>query len=76
MAGTKEGARKAALTNLARDPDFYKKAGSLGGQVKSPHKGFGYDDRTLLQKLLRKPTRAQIAAAKGGRISKRRKVTV
>jgi general stress protein YciG len=32
MAGTKEGGRKAAAKNVARDPDFYAKIGSVGGK--------------------------------------------
>lgn len=60
MAGTKEGGLKAAATNLARDPDFYRKIGSLGGSVCSKDKGFG-SNRQL----------ASIAGAVGGRKSKR-----
>lgn len=31
MAGNKIGGQKAAAKNLAKDPDFYKKIGSIGG---------------------------------------------
>lgn len=59
MPGNKIGGVKAAQKNLARDPDFYRKIGSLGGRAKGK-KGFALD-----------PERARIAGAKGGRASKR-----
>lgn len=31
MGGSKAGGMKTYLTNIARDPDFYKKIGSKGG---------------------------------------------
>jgi len=34
---TKEGAKKATQTNLANDPDYYKRIGSKGGK-----NSFGY----------------------------------
>lgn len=72
MSGTKAGGKAAAATNKSRHgADFYARIGSKGGSVKSKKKGFGIDDRTLLQKLLRKPKRAQIAGKKGGTISRR-----
>lgn len=61
MAGTVNGGRKAALTNLAKDPDFYKKIGRRGGT--NGHTGGFYGD----------PELARIAGAKGGRISRRGK---
>jgi general stress protein YciG len=33
MAGTKIGSQKAKATNLAKDPDFYKKISVLGGKA-------------------------------------------
>lgn len=39
MPGTKAGAAKATATLLARDPDFFRKAGSKGGSKRVP-KGF------------------------------------
>jgi len=33
MAGTKEGGKKAAAANKAKDPDFYKKIGAKGGKA-------------------------------------------
>jgi len=60
MAGTKAGAKKAALTNKARHgADFYAKIGSKGGKM--GHTGGFYTNRDL----------ARIAGAKGGRISRR-----
>jgi general stress protein YciG len=61
MAGTVEGGRKAAETNLRNDPNFYKKIGSKGG--KNGHTGGFAANHEL----------AKIAAAKGGKISKRGK---
>lgn len=61
MAGNKTGGQKAAAKNKAKDPDFYKKIGAIGG-AKSRTGGF-YSNREL----------ARIAGAKGGRISRRRK---
>lgn len=62
MAGTKEGGRKAAEKNLARDPAFYAKIGRKGG-VNGHTGGFAAN-----------PELARIAGAKGGRISRRRAV--
>jgi hypothetical protein len=33
MAGTKAGGIKSRDKNLAKDPDFYKKNGALGGKI-------------------------------------------
>ena len=63
MAGTKEGGKKAALKNLQRDPNFYAKIGSKGGQ--NGHTG-GFAAN---------PELARVAGAKGGRISRRTKKT-
>ena len=62
MEGTKEGGKKAAAKNVQRDPDFYAKIGRKGG--KNGHTG-GFAAN---------PALARIAGAKGGRISRRRKV--
>lgn len=68
MANTKEGGAKAAATNKRKfGEDYYARIGALGGSVKNPNKGFGYDDRTVLQRILRKRKRAQIAGQKGGK---------
>jgi general stress protein YciG len=64
MAGTKAGGQKAALTNRNRyGRDFYAKIGAKGG--KNGHTGGFYANREL----------AREAGAKGGRISRRRKVS-
>ena len=62
MAGTKAGGKKAALKNLERDPNFYAKIGKKGGHNGTTG-GFAAN-----------PELARIAGAKGGRISRRRKV--
>ncbi len=62
MAGTKEGGRKAALTNKKRyGSDFYAKIGAVGGRNGNTG-GFAAN-----------PELAKIAGAKGGRISRRGK---
>ena len=62
MAGTKEGGRKAALTNMQKyGKDFYIRNGRKGGQ--NGHTGGFYANREL----------AKLAGMKGGRISKRGK---
>lgn len=61
MAGTVEGGKRAAKANLARDPDFYKKIGALGGK-KGTTGGFAAN-REL----------ASRAGRKGGLISRRTK---
>lgn len=64
MAGTKTGGQKAANTNRTRyGRDFYAKIGAKGG--KNGTTGGFYANREL----------ARQAGAKGGRISRRRKVT-
>ena len=63
MAGTKLGGQKAAAKNLQREPDFYKRIGAIGGK-RGTTGGFAAN-----------PELARIAGAKGGRISRRRKVT-
>lgn len=62
MAGTKEGGRKAAITNIKKyGKDFYRENGRKGGH--NGHTG-GFAAN---------PELAKIAGAKGGRISKRGK---
>ena len=66
MAGTKEGALKAAATIKEKHgEDFFKKVGAIGGAAKSPNKGFGVDRE-----------RAKLAGIKGGKISRRGKANV
>ena len=61
MAWTITGGKLAALKNIEREPDFYKRIGAKGGSRKVA-KGFAV--RTDL---------AITAGAKGGRISRRGK---
>lgn len=72
MAGTAIGGLKAKEKNLANDPDFYKRIGSIGGK-RGTTGGFrsgkvGKDGLTGFE-------RARIAGALGGRISRRKKAT-
>lgn len=63
MSGSREGGLKAKQTILARDKDFYKRIGRLGGMTEtSEPKGFACN-----------PELARKAGAKGGHISKRGK---
>ncbi len=63
MAGTKTGGRAAASTNKKRyGKDFYARIGAMGG--KKGHTGGFAANREL----------ARVAGAKGGRISRRRKL--
>ena len=64
MAGTKAGGQKAAAKNLAKDPNFYAKIGKVGGE-RGHTGGFAAN-----------PDLARIAGAKGGKISRRKKVVV
>ena len=62
MAGTKEGGRKASITNrLKHGEDFYERIGRKGGQ--NGHTG-GFASN---------PELAKIAGRKGGRLSRRGK---
>lgn len=63
MAGTEKGGKQAASTNKQRyGKDFYARIGAMGGK-KSRTGGFAAN-REL----------ARLAGAKGGRISRRRKL--
>lgn len=65
MAGTKKGGKLAAATNKTRyGSDFYAKIGAQGGK-KGRTGGFAAN-----------PALARVAGAKGGRISRRKKVVV
>lgn len=61
MAGAKIGSKKAAAKNLAKNPNFYRDIGRIGG--KNGTTGGFAANREL----------ARIAGAKGGRISRRGK---
>ncbi len=64
MAGTKEGGRKAAMTNKAKyGSSFYAMIGAKGGKKTGP-KGFALN-REL----------ARAAGARGGKISRRGRVS-
>lgn len=63
MSGCREGGLKTKAKLLAKDKDFYRKIGRLGGMAEATEpKGFACH-----------PDLARIAGAKGGRISKRGK---
>lgn len=69
MSGTREGGKKAALTNLrTHGADFYRRIGSKGGKVSSTG---GFADTRVGADGLTGAQRARIAGAKGGRISRR-----
>lgn len=59
MVGTKAGGKKAAATNIANNPNFYREIGKIGGR-NSHTGGFAAN-----------PELARIAGAKGGKISRR-----
>lgn len=69
MVGTKEGGKKAALTNLSLyGNEFYKKNGRKGGK-----KAAELAKRTgrLMGFAAMDPQRCRACAARGGRISRR-----
>ena len=61
MAGNKEGGRKAAAKNLAKNPNYYREIGRIGGKNGTTG-GFAANHEL-----------ARTAGAKGGRISRRGK---
>lgn len=69
MAGTKEGGRKAAITNRLRHGEgFYARIGQMGG-----HNGTtgGFNSDVVGKDGLTGRERAKIAGRKGGLISRR-----
>lgn len=50
MPQTPEGSKKARATLLAKDPDYFKKLGKLGGKAKVP-KGFAKMDKDRLSEV-------------------------
>ena len=62
MVGTTEGGRKAALANQKRDPDFYKKIGSIGG--KNAHAGTNINGVSKMTPEQRKIYKAPRASGK------------
>ena len=65
MSQTKEGGKKTAITNKAKDPDYYAKIGAMGGKAKVK-KGFA----------MMTPEQRSKYGAKGGSISRRKKPVV
>ena len=59
MSGSVQGGKLAAQKNLAKDPDFYRKIGAIGGR-NSNSGGFAADN-----------VRARIAGATGGKYSRK-----
>lgn len=72
MAGTLQGGRNAARTNLAKDPDFYRKIGAVGGRNGNTG-GFAKMNPCDCNGFPGKHHKAQCAGLKGGRTSRRRK---
>lgn len=69
MAGTKEGAAKAKITNMERHgKDFFSKIGRKGGQNGTTG---GFASNVIGKDGLTGYERARIAGQKGGKISKR-----
>jgi len=69
MAGTKIGGQKAKAKNIAREPDFYRRIGGIGGRNGSRGKGFASEE--VGKDGLTGKERAMIAGKKGGEISRR-----
>lgn len=62
MSGSKEGSKKAVATILAKNPNFFKEIGRIGGRViTDKKKGFAAD-----------PERARRAGSIGGSKSSRK----
>lgn len=59
MAGSTKGAKLAVQKNLAKDPDYYKKLGAIGGRA-SGSGGFAADN-----------DRARTAGALGGKYGRK-----
>lgn len=78
MSGTREGGLRARDKNLAKDPNFYKRIGAVGGSRKTPTGGFGQFTMCncdIIPKVVHH--KAQCAGKLGGLKSKRgRKMSV
>lgn len=72
MSGSRIGGLKTKQLNLERDPDFYRKIGSIGGKIS---KGGGFASKTICtcSDLKYSHIKAECAGARGGRISRRAK---
>lgn len=75
MAGTILGGKKAAEKNLANDPNFYRRIGAIGGK-RGTTGGFAADVDCNCSRLPYRHYVRNCAGAKGGTISRRRKVEV
>lgn len=60
--------KKVAATNLAKDPDFYKKIGAMGGKI---GKTGGFASTSIGADGLTGKERAEVAGRKGGTISRK-----
>lgn len=69
MSGTVSGGQKAAKRNLARNPNFYKEIGRIGGS-RSGNGGFASDVKG--KDGMTGPERASVVGKKGGMISRRK----
>lgn len=72
MAGTKEGGKKAATKNLAKNPNFYADIGRIGGRNGNTG-GFAAYRQCECPVLPFAHHKAQCAGKRGGRNSRRRK---
>ena len=76
MAGTKLGGQRAAKTNKAKyGEDFYANIGARGGKNGTTG-GFAYPKPCNCSRVLGTHKVANCAGAKGGTISRRKKVEV
>ena len=73
MAGTKAGGLKSREKNLAKNPNFYKENGRLGG-LKSRGGGFASRIVCSCDAIDGLHIKSQCAGVKGGRISRRKPV--
>lgn len=72
MPGTRAGGLKAAATNLAKNPNFYREIGRKGGQAGSNSaKGFALEVECNCEVIKNTHLKRQCAGRKGGRISRR-----
>lgn len=72
MPGTIEGGRKAAAKNIAKDPDFYRKIGAIGGRNGTTG-GFATYEPCDCPLVPGEHHKAKCAGTKGGRKSRRQK---
>lgn len=70
MSGTLEGGLKARDKNLARDPDFYRNIGAMGGRAGHTG-GFAAKFPCFCDQIQEVHHKAQCAGQLGGRRSRR-----